>query len=354
MLRNALAITTAAGLWVVPADSAAQDKLNVVTSLTTYAAIAREIVGDRGEVTSIGRGDENPHFVQPRPSFALRLQRADLFVVTGLDLELWVPALLDRANNAKVREGGPGYVAASAGVELLGVPASVSRAHGDIHAFGNPHIWADPVNGLLIARNILEGLQRVSPSNADYFERRFNSWRDTLLRALVGEEILELLGAETVHDLATRGTLWEFIRGQSFQGSPLADRLGGWLEEGMAFREEEMVCYHKEWDYFSRRFDIRCAAFVEPKPGIPPTPGHVAELIRKIRDERIPVVFSANFYDPNHVRRIAERTGASAVIVPANAAGAPHTDTYVDLVSLWVQDLATAFRAAAIRSGRHP
>lgn len=354
MRHTVLAISMAVTLWVVPDGAAPQDRITVVTSLSTYAAIAREIVGDRGDVTAIGRGDENPHFVQPRPSFALRLQQADVFVATGLDLELWVPALLDRANNAAVREGGPGYVTAAAGVGLLGVTSSVSRSQGDIHAFGNPHIWADPINGIVIGRNILRGLQRASPTDAAQMERRYMAWRERVLQALVGEEIVRLLGADAVFDLAVKGNLWSFIQNQSFEGRPLADRLGGWLKEGQAFRGRDMVCYHKEWDYFSRRFDVRCAAFVEPKPGIPPTPGHVAELMRMIRGAGIPVVFSANFYDQSHVRRIAERTGAAAVVVPANAAGAPGTDTYIDLVSTWVRELATAFRAADARAGRHP
>src|SRR5258708_22638031 len=146
--------------------------VKVVTSLTTYAAIATEIVGDRGKVSSIAVGDENPHYVQPKPSFVPTLAQADLFVTTGLDLELWVPALLDKANNAKITDGGPGYVAAYQGLPLLDVPASLSRSQGDIHVFGNPHIWTDPLNAVLIARNILRGLKRVAPADADYFTTR--------------------------------------------------------------------------------------------------------------------------------------------------------------------------------------
>src|SRR5205807_7634807 len=137
--------------------------VKVVTSLTTSAAIAIEIVGDKGVVNSIAVGDENPHYVQPKPSFVPLLAQADVFVTTGLDLELWVPALLDKAGNPKVTEGGPGYVAAYAGIPLLDVPTSFSRTQGDIHVFGNPHIWTDPLNAVQIARNILTGLKRVSP-----------------------------------------------------------------------------------------------------------------------------------------------------------------------------------------------
>ncbi len=152
--------------------AAAPAPVKVVTSLTTYAAIAREVVGDRGIVNSIAVGDENPHYVQPKPSFVPLLAQADVFVTTGLDLELWVPALLDKAGNPKVTEGGPGYVAAYAGIPLLDVPTSFSRTQGDIHVFGNPHIWTDPLNAVQIARNILTGLMRVAPDDAPYFTHR--------------------------------------------------------------------------------------------------------------------------------------------------------------------------------------
>src|SRR5690348_18111417 len=152
-----------------PAPPAPAAKVKVVRSLSTDAATARESVGVGGDVPSMGGGYDNPHFVEPKPSFVPALSSADVFVTTGLDLELWVPALLDKANNPKVTEGGPGYVAAYSGIDLLDVPASYSRSGGDIHVFGNPHIWTGPLNGLQVARNILTGSRRVSPENAEYF-----------------------------------------------------------------------------------------------------------------------------------------------------------------------------------------
>src|SRR5216110_3849809 len=181
--------------------------VKVVTSLTTYAAIATEIVGDRGKVSSIAVGDENPHYVQPKPSFVPTLAQADVFVTTGLDLELWVPALLDKANNARIIEGGPGYVAAYAGIDLLDVPASFSRAQGDIHVFGNPHIWTEPLNAVQIARNILTGLKRVDPANADYYTAREKDFEDRIYHALYGDELVRLLGGPTLADLDRQGKL---------------------------------------------------------------------------------------------------------------------------------------------------
>ncbi|MGH9260588.1 MAG: metal ABC transporter substrate-binding protein, partial [Acidimicrobiales bacterium] len=162
----------------------AQRPLKVVTSLTTYAAIAREIVGDRGTVTAIAQGDEEPHFVQPKPSFVPLLGAADLFVTTGLDLELWVPALLDKAANPRVAEGGPGYVPAYAGIQLLELPVTLSRSQGDIHVYGNPHIHSDPINAIQIARNILAGLRRVSPADTAVFTTRERDFERRILVAL--------------------------------------------------------------------------------------------------------------------------------------------------------------------------
>jgi ABC-type Zn uptake system ZnuABC Zn-binding protein ZnuA len=321
----------------------AQRPLKVVTSLPTYAAIAREIVGDRGTVTAIAHGDEEPHFVQPKPSFVPLLGNADVFVTTGLDLELWVPALLDKAGNARVSEGGRGYVAAYAGIPLLEVPASVSRSEGDIHVFGNPHIHTDPINAIQIARNIAAGLTRVAPGDAAYFAERFQAFRRATLEALYGAELVRILTPDALFELAVGRREWAFFQDNVVDGKPLMDRLGGWMRAGAALRGGEMVCYHREWAYFSTRFGVRCVEYLEPKPGIPPSPRHVQRVIELMRDRRIPVVFSPNYYDRRQVRQIAERTGAQAVIVPAQTEGAPDVTTYSDLVGAWIRDLTAAF-----------
>lgn len=326
---------------------AATAPVHVVTSLTTYAAIAREIVGDRGRVSSIAVGDENPHYVQPKPSFVPTLAQADLFVTTGLDLELWVPALLDKASNPKIVEGGPGYVAAYQGLPLLDIPANLSRAQGDIHAYGNPHIWTDPLNAVLIARNILRGLKRVAPQHAEYFTTREKDFETRLYRALFGAELVTILGGEALADLDRQGKLFTFLGQQRYQGAPLLNKLGGWLKQGMPFRGKIVACYHKEWDYFSREFQVSCFDYIEPKPGIPPTPRHVQEIITEMRNRRVAVLLSTNYYDRSQVLEVAQRTGARAVIVPSNAGGSGVT-TYFDLVNLWVSELAQAFAAKEV------
>jgi len=318
--------------------------VKVVTSLTTYGAIAREIVGDRGTVNSIAQGDEDPHFVQPKPSFVALLRDADLFVTTGMDLELWVPALLDRANNRNVAEGGPGYVAANAGIELLEIPASVSRAQGDIHAGGNPHIHTDPLNAILIARNILRGLERVAAADADYFREREADFERRILEATMGAEVVRILTPQTAIDLLRNDQLLPFLARTTLHGQSLMGQLGGWLRAAEVFRDKEMACYHKEWAYFSRRYRISCIEYIEPKPGIPPTPRHVQEVISLMRERKIPVLLASNYFSRSQIQQVANRTGATAVIVPENTHGAPGVETYFQLMDTWITSLAAAFK----------
>ena len=323
----------------------------IVTSLTTYGAIAREIVGDKGAVTSIAQGNEDPHFVQPKPSFVAVLRDADLFVTTGMDLELWVPALLDRAGNRRIIEAAPGYVAAFKGIDLMEVPTSLSRSEGDIHVDGNPHIHTDPLNGIIIARNILAGLQRVSPENSAFYAEREKDFEKRVLEGTMGPTLVTILTPPSAYDLLRTNKLFDFLQQQKYQGKPLSSQLGGWLKQGESFRGKDMACYHKEWAYFSRRFQVNCVTYIEAKPGIPPTPGHVQEVIKLMRDQKIPVLFASNYFDRKQIQQVAERTGARAVIVPENTGGAPGVNTYFDLLNTWITSLATGYRDVALNSG---
>ncbi len=330
-------------LLLAPKPAAAQEKLQVVASLPVFAAIAEQLTGDLAEVVEIARGDEDPHFVQPRPSYAAIVGRADLFIATGLDLEMWAPTVIDRARNSAIVEGSPGHVVTYTGIKLLEVPETVSRAGGDVHAFGNPHIHTDPINAIIIARNILSGLRRVDPANAATYEANTHDFQDRVMRRLFGDQLVEMLGAETIFRLARNYEFWEFARNQTYQGKPLTEYLGGWLAEGAPFRGRRMACYHKNWSYFSARFQIECAAYMEPKPGIPPTPGHVRDVIEIMRNEHIPVLFAANYFSRAQVERVASRTGAVPIMVPLDVRGAEGVDTYFDLIDLWVSRLAETY-----------
>jgi ABC-type Zn uptake system ZnuABC Zn-binding protein ZnuA len=327
------------------ADSASEP-LQIVTTIPDYAWAAREIAGDLAAVEPISRGDQDAHFVRPKPSFQLHLRDADLFVTTGLDLELWVPTLLDAAGNRQVLEGASGYVAAWPGIELLEKPATLSRSEGDVHIYGNPHIHTDPLNMVMIARNVLAGLEKVDPANAALYRQRETALEDRLHRRLFGDELVDLLGGDTLARLARSGKLWSFLEGKEYprgSGHALAERIGGWLGQAAPIRGRKLIGYHKNWIYFATRFDLDMVGYVEPKPGIPPTPRHVKEIIELIRDRGIRVILSANYFDPAKPQAIADRTGARVVLVPLYSDGEVGIDGYEQLIDAWIGRLVEAF-----------
>ena len=176
------------------AFAAAADGVKVVSTLPDYASIAQYLGGEKVAAESIATGYQDAHFVAAKPSFARTMSQADLFITTGLDLELWAPVLIDKSRNPKIREGAPGYVSASLGVPLLDVPSNINRSGGDIHIYGNPHIHTDPLRGLQIAENVLAGLKKVDPANGDYYDKRFESFEKETLDRLFGRELVKLVG----------------------------------------------------------------------------------------------------------------------------------------------------------------
>jgi ABC-type Zn uptake system ZnuABC Zn-binding protein ZnuA len=319
--------------------------LRVVATLPVYAELAREIGGAQVDASTIANPNEDAHFVRPKPSFALDLRRADVFITTGLDLELWVPTLLDRAGNSGVMEGGRGYVTAYTGIELLDIPVAADRSTGDVHIYGNPHLTTDPLRTLQVARNITTGLKRVAPDRAAEFDAGLARFTERIHRALFGEALVELIGGPTLEQIALNGTLFEFLEAQQYEDHPLVSLLGGWLEKATPFRGRDIICYHKNWAYFEERFQVRCAEYVEAKPGIPPTPGHVAQLIRRMQEERIDVLLAASYFDRNKVETVARRGEARLVQVPLAPGARQGVDDYFSLVDSWVTELAAAFVA---------
>ncbi len=321
---------------------AGAEPIRLVSSLPVYASIAEEVGGDRTLVSSIARGDEDAHFVKPKPSYALMLRDADLFVTTGLDLELWAPVLIDKSRNRRIRRGEPGWVSASKGVPLLDVPETVDRSAGDVHVYGNPHLFTSPLNVKIVARNVAAGLTRVDPEGAAVYESNLASFERRIDEALYGAELVEILGAETLEPLARQGKLIDFLNAQEYEGGRLIERLGGWLGRGLAFRGRQIVAYHKNWVYFAELFGLEVGDYVEPKPGIPPSARHVKALIDHIRSEEIRVLLAATYFSHSQVETIAERTGCRAVQVPLGT-GIEGADDYFQLVDLWVDRLTEAF-----------
>jgi zinc/manganese transport system substrate-binding protein len=312
--------------------------VKVVTTIQDYAGVAREIGRDRVEVAAIVAGNANAHFVKPKPSYAIMLRDADLFVSTGLDLELWAPVLVNKAGNRRIVDGAQGYVSASHGLELLEKPASMDRSAGDVHVYGNPHITTSPLNIAIVARNIATGLCKVDPDGCEVYKANLADFDNRLARRLYGDRLPEMLGVETLDSLARSGRLVPFLEEHGLIGE-----LGGWLGEAMPFRGKKLVCYHKNWIYFTTLFGLSVVDYVEPKPGIPPTARHVAELIERIGDEDVRVLLTANYFERRKPELIAERTGIVPVVVPMYVEGEAGVHDYFDLVDLWIARLKAAF-----------
>ncbi len=258
----------------------AQSKLRVVTTLPDYKVIAEFIGGDRVEVSAIVQGDQDAHFIRPKPSFVSLVRDADLLISTGLDLELWLPTVVDKSGNTRVRSGEPGYVAAAQGMKLLEKPEVMSRSEGGVHIYGNPHVNCSPINMRVAARNIATGLVKTIRDGKEFYEANLERFLDTVDRRLFGDDLVEFLGGETLCKLAEKGTLIGFLEEKEFREKPLIDYIGGWLGEMMPLRGTAIVTYHKNWVYFVRLFGLEEAGTVEPKPGIPPSPKHVTDSCR--------------------------------------------------------------------------
>ena len=316
--------------------------LRVVTTLSDYAALTKVIGGDRVTVEYIVHGVQNPHRIRPKPSFITMVKRADLLIGTGLDLEMWLPTVIDKSGNRRVRSGEVGYVAVSQGIQLAEKPAIISQSEGDVHVFGNPHITTSPINATQVARNICVGLVRNDPENKEYYEKNLELLRNEVYHHLFGEELVALLTGDTLCTLAQKGQLIGFLEENKLQGKPLIDKLGGWMKKMLPLRGTPVVVYHKDWSYFLDLFGLEEAGDVEPKPGIPPSPKHVTQLVNMMQDRNIGIILAASYFDEQTVRTVANRTGAKAVVVPLFVGGAPGTENYFKLVDRWIDSLLTA------------
>lgn len=322
----------------------ARAKLYVVASNPTFASIAERVGGNLVKVEYITKGDEDPHFVRPKPSFAVMLSRADALVVTGLDLELWAPSLIDRSQNAKIREGQPGYIAVHDGIKLLEIPRSGSRASGGVHLFGNPHIYNGPMNAKIIANNIAIGLCKISQGSCNAFKAGAQRFNDEIDRSMFGPRLLKLFGSGTLTRLTEAGKLITFLRGRQYRGEPLINLLDGWAKRAAPLWGLKLVTYHKNWIYFTKTFGLDVIQEVEPKPSIPPSPQSVRRLINTMSKETIKVILAANFYDETKVRRICQRVGAQPAIVAFSVHGKLGINNYFQLMDHWLDTLLGAYR----------
>ncbi len=350
IITMAVAFTSA---MVVAVQAQSDPVLRVVTSLPDYGFIAESIGGDRVDVEAIVLGDQDAHFIRPKPSFVTLVRSADVLISTGLDLELWMPTVVNKSGNSRVRSGEPGYVAAAQGITLLEKPQVMSRSEGGVHIYGNPHINCSPINLRVVAKNIAVGLIKNDPQGEGYYKANRDRLIDRIDRRLFGDDLVDFIGGETLSKLAEKGTLIPFLEEQEFRGKSLIDYLGGWLAEMAPLRGTPIVTYHKNWVYFIRLFGLEEAGTVEPKPGIPPSPKHVSDLVEQMKARNIRILLAANYFDEQKIRTVASRVGAEPVIVPLYVGGVEKVDDYFELVDFWIDGLLTAAsKAGVISDGR--
>ena len=320
----------------------AEKKLNVVTTLPDYAFFAKVIGGERVSVKAIVRGDQDAHFIRPKPSFATALRNADVLIATGLDLELWVQTVIDNSGNGNIRSGQLGYVSASSGMHLLERPKTMSRAEGGVHIYGNPHVTCSPIQMKTAARNIATGLIKNDTAGKEIYLQNLKKLHQEFDEHLFGVKLVEMLGGDTLCNLAEQGKLIAFLQEQKFEGKVLIEYLSGWMGKMLPLRGTPIVTYHKNWIYFVKLFGLEEAGTVEPKPGIPPSPKHVTSLINLMKERNIGIILAANYFDEQKIRTVATRTNAEAVIVPLYVGGADGTEDYFKLMDHWVDALLKA------------
>lgn len=327
---------------VAQEENAKKPVLSVVTTLPDYRVLAEAIGKERISTKSLVGGNQDAHFIRPKPSFVTIVSGADVLISTGLDLELWLPTVIDKSNNKRIRSGAVGYVAAADGMNLLEVPKAVTRSEGGCHVFGNPHVTCSPVNMKVATRNIASGLIKNDPQGKDSYMKNLKALEKEFDERLFGKELVKILGGKTLCKLAEKDRLIPFLEKQKYKGKLLIDYLGGWLKKMLGLRGKRIVTYHKNWIYFIKLFGLKNVGTVEPKPGIPPSAKHVADLVELMKKQEIKIILAANYFDHKKVRSVADRTGAEAVIVPLYVEGAEGIKDYFQLVDHWIGALIAA------------
>ncbi|MBZ0169944.1 Manganese ABC transporter substrate-binding lipoprotein precursor [Candidatus Methylomirabilis lanthanidiphila] len=311
----------------------------VCATVPDLGSLAREVGGDQVSVTVFAKGTEDAHFIEAKPSFIKTLSRCDLYIQTGMDLEIgWAPSLLQNARNAAVLPGGRGYLDASRVIERLEVPTGpVDRSMGDVHPLGNPHYLLDPLNGLKVARLIRDKLIELRPARKPYFDNRYAAFHLRLGAALVGETLARKYDADKLALLYEHGKLVLFLKGQGE-----VSLLGGWLGRMLPYVGIKVVADHNMWPYFARRFGITVIGFMEPKPGIPPTTKQLGMLVDLVRAERVGAILTVSYYDPRHARFISQQTGARIVNLAHQPGARDGTDDYLAMIDYNVRAIAAA------------
>ena len=284
--------------------------VNVVATTEDLAALAREVGGDRVKVEALARGYQDPHFVEAKPSFILKLHSADLLVAVGREMEIgWLPPLIQQSRNAKIQPGADGYLDASLTARILEIPTGqITRAMGDVHPLGNPHYWLDPGNGRRIAHAIADNLSRRSPGDAAYFQGRYEDFDKRLAEA---------------------EKRWE----------------------GMIapYKGLKIVTYHNSWPNFCERFSLQVVGYVEPRPGIPPSPSHTIELIQEMKRLGVKILLVEPYFDLKTPQSVARETGAKVLVMSPSVGGVKEVTDYIKVFDYDLDLLVAAIKEVGAR-----
>jgi zinc/manganese transport system substrate-binding protein len=302
-----LAVVSVLVVGLISPGAAEAKKLNIVTATTDLAALAQEVGGDKISVEAMAKGYQDPHFVEAKPSFLLKLRQADLLVVVGLQLEIgWLPPLIAQSGNPRIQQGANGYLDASQFAEILEIPqGSITRAMGDVHPLGNPHYWLDPDNGRRVAKGLAAKFAEMDSEDGAYFQQRFQDFDRRLNEA---------------------------------------DKK--WLVDMKPFRGRKVVTYHNSAPNFAKHFGLDVVGFVEPRPGIPPTPSHTFELINMMKRDHVKVIMVEPYFDRKTPDSIARETGGVVVEYMPSVGGVKEITNYFQLFDYDIALLTKAFQSA--------
>jgi ABC-type Zn uptake system ZnuABC Zn-binding protein ZnuA len=305
-MRSTTLLPTALAGLLLAAGAQAQAALKVVTTTEDLASLVREVGGTRVQVDALARGYQDPHFVEAKPSFILKLNKADLLVAVGRELEIgWLPPLINQSRNAKIQPGAPGYLDASGNVRILEIPqGQITRAMGDVHPAGNPHYWLDPGNGRRVAQAIRDRLSQLDPAGASEYASRY---------------------ADFDRRLAAAERRWEAAMAP--------------------YKGTKVVTYHRSWPNFAERFGLDVIGYVEPRPGIPPSPSHTLELIQEMKRQNVKLILVEPYFDTKTPDAVARETGAKVVVLLPSVGGEKGADDYIKLFDVDVDKLVAAMTA---------
>ena len=303
--RPLVGVVAVLAVVAVATTARAQSKLNVMTTTEDLASIGREVGGDHITIEAMAKGYQDPHFVEAKPSFILKLQKADLLIVVGKELEIgWLPPLINQSRNGKLQPGGAGYLDASRTAAILEIPqGTITRAMGDVHPAGNPHYWMDPENGKMIAGEIAAKLGDLRPNDRGYFQQQLATFRSRLDQAEAR-----------------------------------------WLSMMAPYKGTKVVTYHRSFPNFAARFGLDIIGYVEPKPGIPPTPQHTLDLMNEMKRQNVKLVLVEPYFDLKTPNAIGRDTGAHVLVMPPSVGGVKEVPDYFKLFDYDINLLVEAIK----------